>query len=90
MKQIPSDPDMPVYRVERGKQIDFEDYSPSFELRPIACAVKADGSIKNEPSFAFVVEFRDGINMGRTGVVQVSLEMLRPAIRLANRMKREQ
>jgi len=49
---------------------------------PVVTYVKVDGSVKNEPSFAFLTPTHGGVSV----VIQVTLEKLKPLLTELSRM----
>lgn len=82
MRDITEDPAMTIQVWDRGERIPIR--PTDVELLPTECHVKADGDLRDEPSFAFVCR-----HPGLTSaiLVQVSLRMLMPAIREALALK---
>lgn len=81
-KIINDDPEFKVYLCEKDAPTDLRDWDNIYlQLKPIACFIKPDGTIKNTPSLVFLMESEYGMIRY---FAQISAEMLKPALDYLN------
>lgn len=86
MRTVYEEQDWAVHTVNHGEQIDLTGRPViKQECMPVACYIKPDGDVRDEPSLCFIIRTPTGVEI----VAQLSARMFTPVIMELERMRNE-